>query len=123
MLEEEEYKKLNEQLEDSRDINEKNQPFLQKTRISSNLNDIKPRANQVWNWDEIRFYPNGIGNKVICTYKFFQGEKCGRLKPESKQHSGARYLYLPDPMGNTSCHPSLFNNTRNNPNISTSKSH
>ena len=48
----------------------KNQPFLQKIIIPSDLNGIEPRATQVWNCDEIRFYRNGRWNKVIGTYKF-----------------------------------------------------
>ena len=67
-------RKVNKELEDSRDNAENNQPFLQNMNIPFDLNDIQPRATQVWNCDEIWFYPNGRWNKVICTYKFFQGE-------------------------------------------------
>ena len=41
--------------------------------IPSDLNDIQPRATQVWNCDEIWFYPNGSCEKLICIYKLFQG--------------------------------------------------
>ena len=61
--------------EDSRYNVENNQPFLQKMNIPSDLNDIQPRATQVWNCGEIGFDPNRRWNKVICTYKLFQG-KC-----------------------------------------------
>ena len=70
----EEAKKLNEELEDSRDNDDKNQPILQKNIIPSDLNDIQPRATQLWNWDEFGIDLNGRWNKVICSYKFFQGE-------------------------------------------------
>ena len=42
--------------------------------IPSDINDIKPRATKVWNCDEIGFDTNRRRNKVICTYKLFQGE-------------------------------------------------
>ena len=42
--------------------------------VPPNLHQIKPRATQVWNCDEIGFDPNGKWHKVVCTYKFFQGE-------------------------------------------------
>ena len=47
----EEANKVNEELEDSQDNGENNQPFLQKMIIPSDLNDIQPRANQVWKCD------------------------------------------------------------------------
>ena len=45
-------KELNKEIEGSRDNNDKNQPFMQKRIIPSDLNDIQPRATQVWNCDE-----------------------------------------------------------------------
>ena len=51
-----------------------NQPFMQNMNIPYDLNDIQPRATQIWKFDEIGFDPNGRWNKVICTYKFFQGK-------------------------------------------------
>ena len=42
--------------------------------IPSDLNGIQPRDTQVWKRGEIRFYTNARWNKVIYTYKFFQGE-------------------------------------------------
>ena len=47
---------------------------MQNMNIPYDLNDIQPRATQIWKFDEIGFDPNGRWNKVICTYKFFQGE-------------------------------------------------
>ena len=70
----EEPNKVNKELKYSWDEDEKNTPLLQKMIIRYDLNNIKPRATQVWNCDEIEFDPNGIRNKVICTYKLFQGE-------------------------------------------------
>ena len=40
--------------------------------VPTNLHQIQPRATQVWNCDEIGFYPYGKWHKVVCTYKFFQ---------------------------------------------------
>ena len=48
--------------------------------IPSDLSDIQPRATQVCNWDEVGFGPNVIWNKVICTYKLFQGKQMWKVK-------------------------------------------
>ena len=48
--------------------------------IPSDLNDIQPRATQVWNCDEVGFDPNGIWSKVIYTYKFFQGKQMWKVQ-------------------------------------------
>ena len=37
--------------------------------VLTKLNQIQPRATQVWNCDEIVFDPNGKWRKVVCTYK------------------------------------------------------
>ena len=58
MSEHEEANKFNEELEDSRDNDDNNQPILQKMIIPSDLNDIQPRATQVWNCNSFGFVPN-----------------------------------------------------------------
>ena len=58
MSEQEESNKVNKELEDSRDNDEKNQTLLQKVIIPSDLNNIQPRSTQARNCDEIGFYPN-----------------------------------------------------------------
>ena len=78
--EHEEAKKVNKELEDSRDKDDKNQPIFQKMIIPSDINDIQPRATQVWNCDEVGFYSNGRWSKVIFTYKLFQGELMRKVK-------------------------------------------
>ena len=55
MSEHEESKKVNKELEDSRDNDENNQTFLQKVIIPSDLNNIQPRSILAWNCDEIGF--------------------------------------------------------------------
>ena len=70
----EEAKKINEELEDSRDNDNDNQPIFQKYIIPSDINYIQPRDTQLWNCDEVGFDTNGRWIKVICIYKFFQGE-------------------------------------------------
>ena len=57
-----------------------------------------------------------IGLYVLTRY--FQVSECGRCKHESKNHSGAHYLSLPDPIVSTSCCPSLYTKQRINPKIS-----
>ena len=49
-------------------------PFQVRTVFPPDLHQIRPRATQVWNYDEIGFDPNGKWQKVVCTYKFFLGE-------------------------------------------------
>ena len=58
--------------------------FLKKMIIPYDLNDIQTRATQVWNCDEIGFYPNGRWNKVICTYNLFKGEWMWKLQTGEK---------------------------------------
>ena len=75
MPEHEEANKVKKEIEDSRDNDDNNQPILQKIIIPSDINDIQTRSTQLWNCDEVGFDPKGRWSKVICTYKFFQGEK------------------------------------------------
>ena len=58
MSEHEEANIVNEELEDSRDNDDNNQPILQENIIPSDLNDIQPRATQVWNCNSFGFVPN-----------------------------------------------------------------
>ena len=76
----EESNKVNKELEDSRDNDENNQTFLQKMIIPSDINDIQPRATQVWNCNKVGFDPNVRCNKIICTYKLFQDELMCKVK-------------------------------------------
>ena len=48
--------------------------------IPSGINDIQPRATQVWNWDEFGFDTNVIWNKIICTYNLFQVERMWKVQ-------------------------------------------
>ena len=70
----------NEKVEDSWDKAGNNQPLLQNMNITSDLNDIQPRAMPVCKYDEIGFDPIGRWNKVICNYKFFPGEKIWKVQ-------------------------------------------
>ena len=42
--------------------------------VPPGLHWIQQRDTQVWNCNEIGFYPNGKWHKLVCTYKFFQGQ-------------------------------------------------
>ena len=75
-----EAKKVNEELEESCDNYDNNQPILQENIIPSNINDIQPRATQVWNCNSFGFVPNVRWINIICTYKLFQGEKMWKVK-------------------------------------------
>ena len=48
--------------------------------VPPDLHQIQPTATQVWNCDEIGFDPNSKWQKVVCTYKFFQGKRMWKLK-------------------------------------------
>ena len=48
-------------------------PFQERTIVPPGLHQIQQRSTQVCNCDEIGFEPNGKWNKVVCTYKLFQG--------------------------------------------------
>ena len=89
MSEHEEANKFNEELKDSRDKDDNNQPILQKTIIPYDLNCIQLRAPQVWNCNEVGFDPNGILIKFICAYIFFNVNKCEKCKLNNEHHSGA----------------------------------
>ena len=55
-------------------------PFQIRTIVPPDLHQIQPRATQVWNCDEIGFDPNGKWHKIVCTYKFFQGERMCKVQ-------------------------------------------
>ena len=80
MPEHEEANKVKKEIEDSRDNDDNNQPILQKMIIPSDLSDIQPRATQVWNCGEVGFDPNIRWNEVVCTHKFFQGERMWKVQ-------------------------------------------
>ena len=54
--------------------------FQVRTIAPPDLHQIQPRATQVWNCDEIGFDPNGKWRKVVCTYKYFQGERMWKVQ-------------------------------------------
>ena len=60
MSEQKESNKFNEDLKESHDNDDNNQPILQKIITPSDLNDIQPRATQVWNCDKVGFDSNLI---------------------------------------------------------------
>ena len=51
-----------------------------RTNVPPDLHQIQPRATQVWNCEEIGFDPNGKWRKVVCTYKYYQGERMWKVK-------------------------------------------
>ena len=74
------FNKQNYKYEDSWGKAENNQPLLKIMNIPSDLKNIQPRSMQVWKCDEIGFYTNVKWHKVICTYKFFLGERMWKLQ-------------------------------------------
>ena len=43
--------------------------------VPDDLEDIIPRSDQVWNFDEIGIDPNGKWYRVICPYKWCDVER------------------------------------------------
>ena len=72
--------KVNETTLKSHDNHQNEYTFQVRTIVPNELHQIQPITTQVWNCDEIRFYPNGKWNKVVCTYKLFQGERMRKVK-------------------------------------------
>ena len=62
--------------------------------IPSGLSNIQPRDTQVWKYDEIGFYPNGRCNKVVCTYKLFQGEWMWKVQTGERSTSWCTLLVI-----------------------------
>ena len=55
-------------------------PFRVRTIVPPELHQIQLRATQVWNCDEIGFNPNSTWRKVVCTYKYFQGDRMWKVQ-------------------------------------------
>ena len=85
--------------------------------IPYDLNDIQPRANHIWNCDEIGFDTNGRWNKAIFTYTLFQGGKICKVKTREQAPLWCTLFVFTRFEGNASCHPSLFTNPRSTPKI------
>ena len=49
--------------------------------------------------------PTKYGARSYALTNNFEVNECGKCKLENKHHYGARSLYLPNLMGNASCHP------------------
>ena len=60
-------------------------------------------------------------SSILTSY--FKAKEYRRCKLESEHHYGARYLYLPETIGNASCYPPFCTKPRINLNIYTSTFH
>ena len=54
------------------------------TIVPEYLGDIQPRPSKVWNCDDIGFDPNGLWRKMVCTYKFFTGNRMWRTQTRDR---------------------------------------
>ena len=66
--------KISKTTVNSHDNHQNEFPFQVRMIVPPDLHQIKSKATQVWNCDEIGFDPNGKRHKVVCTYKFFRRE-------------------------------------------------
>ena len=74
MSDHEDINKVGETIVNSHENHHNKYPFQVQMIVPPDLHQIQPRATQVWNCDEIGLDPNGKWCKVVCTYKYFQGE-------------------------------------------------
>ena len=63
--------------------------------VPPDLHQIQPRDTQVWNCDEIGFYPNGKWHTVVCTFKYFQGEIMRKTQTGERAPVCCTLLVLP----------------------------
>ena len=73
-------------------IQQPTMPLEPKT-VAKDLKEIQPCPSQVWNCDEIVFDPNGSWLKVICTYKFFTGQRIWKSQTEQYTRRGLSLLF------------------------------
>ena len=60
--------------------------------VPPKLHQIQPRATQVWNCDEIGLNPNGKWRNIVCTYKYFQGERMWKVQTGERAPFGCTLL-------------------------------
>ena len=57
------------------DVDEAEENVSKITVVSEDLEEVSPRASQVWNYNKIGVDPNGKWNKIVCTYKWCNAKK------------------------------------------------
>ena len=79
------------------------EPPIQPTKAVAQQQYIQPTPSQVWNFDEIGFYPNSSWCNIVCTYKLFTGNRMWRLQTYERSllcftviftHTGGKYSTL-----------------------------
>jgi len=74
--------------------------------VPDDLDDVHPRADQVWNGDEIGFDPDGAWDGVVCTFKWCMAGKLWMAKSGEKAPFWVSMLYFVRADG--MCHLVLF---------------
>ena len=80
MSDHEDIKKVSETTVNSHENHHNEYTFQVRMIVPPELHKIQPRATQVWNCDEIGLDPNGKWRNVVCTYKYFQGERIWKVQ-------------------------------------------
>jgi hypothetical protein len=62
--------------------------------VPDDLDDIQPRADQIWNADEIGFDPDGKWDRVVCTFKWCMSNKLWMTKTGEKAPFWVSMLYF-----------------------------
>ena len=64
------------------------------TVVPEDLQQVLPRANQVWNCDKIGVDPNGKWNKIVCTYKWYNVKKIWKTQEGEKAPFWVSFLFF-----------------------------
>jgi hypothetical protein len=62
--------------------------------IPDNFDDIQPRADQVWNCDEVGIDPNGNWFKIVCTFKWCMTEKIWKTQTGERAPFWCSFLFF-----------------------------
>eukprot|EP00545_Synedropsis_sp_CCMP1620_P002775 CAMPEP_0119009844 /NCGR_PEP_ID=MMETSP1176-20130426/4633_1 /TAXON_ID=265551 /ORGANISM="Synedropsis recta cf, Strain CCMP1620" /LENGTH=491 /DNA_ID=CAMNT_0006962423 /DNA_START=277 /DNA_END=1750 /DNA_ORIENTATION=+ len=62
--------------------------------IPDDFADIQPRADQVWNCDEVGIDPNGKWTKIVCTFKWCMTEKIWKTQTGERAPFWCSFLFF-----------------------------
>ena len=76
------------------DVEEAEENVSKLTVVPEDLQQVLPRASQVWNCDKIGVDPNGKWNKIVCTYKWCNVEKIWKTQEGEKAPFWVSFLFF-----------------------------
>lgn len=81
--------------------------------VPDDLDDIQPRADQIWNADEIGFDPDGKWDRVVCTFKWCMSDKLWMTKTGEKAPFWVSMLYFVRADGMCHLPPTICHKSKN----------